>query len=370
VRLGVFIPEGSRPTNGQGTYQQGLLAGLLAQDRHQVVVLIGEHDAAPMIPTPHELVRIPRPRRRLFSVSTFDVFAEGAGTLAARRARLDGLVANAQFAMPRPPGVPRIVVLFEAAFAEPSQWGTYPAMTQRQWIRVTKRNLRHAFSVICLTEHGRSETIRNFGVPAERIGVAPPALVPIPVADHSRYRPPGRYVLVVGWFHPRKDVTLALAAWRRAVERGLDADLVLAGTEGPVDHRHGTMGRRILDTVGHALARRVHFTGLLPRDELGALYRDAAALLMTSRHEGFGIPAIEAFSFGVPVVAVARTSLTEVVSPVGSVVAADPEALAAALVEVCTHNRGHDVRRAYAATFTPARQVEPILAAADRIATR
>jgi glycosyltransferase involved in cell wall biosynthesis len=271
--------------------------------------------------------------------------------------------------MPRPPGVLRLAVLFEAAFADPAPWGMYPALTQRQWIRVTARNLRGAVAVVCLSEHGRDDIVRNFGVAPDRLLLGPPSLRPFPRVDRSRYRPANPYVLVVGWFHPRKDVMLALAAWRSAVERGLDADLVLAGAEGPADHRHGAMGRRILDAVGRDLARRVHFTGLIPRGELGALYRHASALLMTSQQEGFGMPAIEAFSLGVPVVAAARTSLTEVVAPAGSVVAPEPDALGDALVDVCARPPDGDKLRAYAASFTPERQVAPVLAVADRLAT-
>lgn len=367
MRLGVFIPYGSTPTNGQGMYQDGLLEGLLAQQQHQVVVLRSDREAATVVPDPHEVVRIAHPRRRMFSALSVDLFAEGAAMLAARRARLDALVGIGQSAMPRPPGVPRIVVLFEAAFLESSPWGTYPALTLRQYVTTARRNMRSAAAVVCLSEHGCDQIARGFGVPSDRLIIAPPSLRPFPPLDRSRYRPAGNYVLVVGWFHPRKDVTLALRSWRRAVERGLDADLVLAGTEGPPDRRQGTMGRRVLDAVGAALADRVFFTGTIPRDELGALYRDASALLMTSLHEGFGIPAIEAFSMGVPVVAVRRTSLTEVVGPAGVVADAEPDALATALLDVCAQRGDDAARRAYAATFTVERQVAPIFAIADRL---
>jgi glycosyltransferase involved in cell wall biosynthesis len=103
---------------------------------------------------------------------------------------------------------------------------------------------------------------------------------------------------------------------------------------------------------------------------LGALYRHAEALLMTSVHEGFGIPAIEAFSLGIPVVAAARTSLPEVVGPAGTVAAADADALGAALVQVCAGPRDEQSMRAYAASFTPARQAAPLLELADRLASR
>ena len=231
-----------------------------------------------------------------------------------------------------------------------------------------RRNLHNAEAIVTLSEHGREGIARAFNIARERIAIAPPALQAFEPLEHSRWQPPSAYVLAVGWFHPRRDVILTLDAWRRAVDLGLDADLVLAGTEGPPDRRHGSIGRRILESVGRELAARVYFTGSIPRADLGALYRGASALLMTSMHEGFGIPAIEAFSFGVPVVAARRTSLPEVVGPAGYVVASDADSLGKALVDVCVHANDTSTMRAYAATFTRERQVAPFLAIADRLA--
>lgn len=370
MRLGVFVTPGSGLPNGHTTYWDGLLAGLLDQTRHQVVVLASERSDAPAVAGPHEVVRVRHPRQRFAGAVNFDVHAEGFGAVAARRAQLDALIANAQWPMPRPPGVARIAVLYEAAFLEPAPWGTYSAYATRQFLTVPRRNLRGAAAVVCLSEHARAQIVAGFGVAAADVVLAPPALRPFGSLARLGWQPPGPYVLSVGWFHPRKDVVLALRAWRHAVELGLDHDLVLAGTEGPPDRRHGSIRRRILDNVGTELAARVHFTDSIPRAELGALYRDAAALVMTSRQEGFGIPAVEAFSFGVPVVAVARSSLPEVVGPAGVVVAPEVDEVAKALLDVVADPGDRAAMRAYAASFTVERQVAPFLEIADRLATR
>ena len=370
MRVGLFVAHASSLPSGHRTYQETLLRGLVSQDRHQIVVLSSERDPTPDVPAPHELVRVRHPHQTFIAALNFDVHAEAVATLAAHRARLDALIGNVQWGMPRPPGVARIGVLYEAAFLEPSPWGVYPTYGYRQLLTLPRRNLRGAAAVVCLSEHGRDQIASGFGVPYDRIVVAPPALQPFgePVLrDWSR---PERFVLMVGWFHPRKDLPLALAGWRAAVEAGMDADLVLAGTEGPADRVFGTMGRRILDAVGRQLAARVHFTGSIPRPELGELYRRCSAVIMTSMHEGFGIPAVEAFSVGKPVVAVARASLPEVVGPVGTVVSPEPTAIGTALVDVVRRPPDPDVLRRYAARFTVDRQVEPVLETLDRLAAR
>ena len=259
-------------------------------------------------------------------------------------------------------------MLYEAAFLEKTPWGVYSAYSFRQALTVPQRNLEGAYAVVCLSEHGRARTERLFKVPSERLVLAPPSVLGFGAVAPSSPLGARPYVMQVGWFHPRKDVTLGLAAWRDAVESGLDADLVLVGAEGPPDRNYGPLPRRVLDVVGHELFERVHCPGSVPRRVLGSYYAHASALLMTSLHEGFGLPAIEAASFGVPIVAVDRSSMPEVVGPIGPVVAPTPAAISAALIEVCTQAPDRDALRKYAASFSVERQTAPFLDVADAIA--
>ena len=74
--------------------------------------------------------------------------------------------------------------------------------------------------------------------------------------------------------------------------------------------------------------------GYVDRVTLKALYTDASILVMPSFDEGFGIPALEAMTIGVPVVSSNRGALPEVLGQAGLLI--DP-LTAANIAETINH---------------------------------
>jgi len=212
---------------------------------------------------------------------------------------------------------------------------------------------------------------------AEEYGLLPDRLVVTPLGVDDRWRRatppdpgwlaaiglPERYLLFVGNREPRKNLPTLLTAYRElrssrvvGVEPGPTAragagattvaSLVLVGPPG---------WGEALDTAGLP-ADAVRAPGYLAEPDLARVVAGAAALVLPSWYEGFGLPALEALSCGTPVVASDLPAHREVLGDQAELFPpGDPGALAAALAKVLDDPGGEPARaarRTRAAGFT------------------
>jgi glycosyltransferase involved in cell wall biosynthesis len=162
--------------------------------------------------------------------------------------------------------------------------------------------VQRAQRVIVPTEAVAGDVGERLGIDGDRVVVIAeaPAAVMYPrsneeiEAARERYNLPEEYLLWVGGMQhpdPRKRVA-ALAKAPRSLP------LVLAGP--------AQQWARELPNVT--------LTGLVPDDDLAAIYSGARALVFPSDDEGFGLPTVEALACGTPVVACDVPALREVLS--------------------------------------------------------
>ncbi|MGY1604117.1 glycosyltransferase family 4 protein [Geodermatophilus sp. SYSU D00815] len=165
--------------------------------------------------------------------------------------------------------------------------------------------------------------------------VVPLGATPLPVPDDAAARldrlrlTAGGYLLSLATLEPRKGLDVLI----RALARSGAPDLPLALVGAP--------GWGGLDPVAVAGAAglpegRVRVLGRLDDRDLAAVLPNAAALVVPSLAEGFGLPVVEGMAAGVPVVTSEDPALLEVGGP--AAVAAptgDPDGLADALRRVC-----------------------------------
>ena len=133
--------------------------------------------------------------------------------------------------------------------------------------------------------------------------VSPEEVVAIPLAASSHFRPvesaplQRSYFLYTGMVEPRKNLSVALEAWRELRRQGADVSFTIAGRS-----RSGTV---IPPEPGLTLL------GEVPDEDLPALYSNAAAVLYPSLYEGFGLPVLEAMQCAAPVIASCDPALLE-----------------------------------------------------------
>ncbi len=101
--------------------------------------------------------------------------------------------------------------------------------------------------------------------------------------------------------------------------RGIDADLTLIGAA-PVP----AYDRVVRDLIDELVPRHCHATGLVDDREVATRLRHATALVTTSAHEGFYVPAVEAMAMGVPVLACDAGAVAETTGGAALLLPADP----------------------------------------------
>jgi glycosyltransferase involved in cell wall biosynthesis len=187
---------------------------------------------------------------------------------------------------------------------------------RRDYPALAASHVRRADAVIANSEYTGDLIKGRLGVPGERITVCHPGAP----AWRVREEPPAAGpILHVGTIEPRKNVAALLRAYLvLAAEQAETPPLVFAGRlESPVAALASGHERSEL------FRTHVRFLGYVSDDQRLRLYREASMLVIASADEGFGIPALEAMTIGLPVVAAARGSLPEVLGDAGILVDAD-----------------------------------------------
>jgi glycosyltransferase involved in cell wall biosynthesis len=189
-------------------------------------------------------------------------------------------------------------------------WKRYGTRRWFGFLRMQVRVVKQLPAVLTVSHNSKVDINAQMGVPLERLTVVPVGV------DHTVFRPyddvvkkRGRLMVTSSSDVPMKGlVPLLEAIAKLRVERAID--LIVIGRPREKGRVAKALERLGLDDIVTTISG-------VSDEELARLYGEAEVAIVPSLYEGFSLPAIEAMSCGVPVVATTGGALPEVIGVSG-----------------------------------------------------
>lgn len=214
--------------------------------------------------------------------------------------------------------------------------GHLMSRTRRATLRYfVTQSAKQADHIITGSHFSKKQIVEVLGVPQEKITVTYYGAKPSRGEAwgchelESRYGIRKPFILGLSSTSPHKNMANLVRAFALLRERIRGLQLVIAG------HPPRQSGE-LQDTIRRErCAEGVVFTGYVPEPVLSGLYAHAEAFVLPSTYEGFGMPILEAFSHGAPVVCSNAAAIPEVAGDAAAYFEpGDPGAMAEAIAAV------------------------------------
>ncbi|GCD79190.1 glycosyltransferase [Schleiferia thermophila str. Yellowstone] len=230
-----------------------------------------------------------------------------------RRHRCDLFLSTDGFLSLRHKKTPQLAVIHDINFEHHPKF--LPPLVRAYYRHFFPRYARHARRIATVSQWSANDLVKTYGVTSSKIDVvyngASEIFAPISPAEKVSKRQmisDGKpYFIFVGAFNPRKNIEGLFRSFDLFADR-IDRDfrLVIVG-----EKMHWTTSMQ--DSFRQMKHReKVIFAGRRQGRELNDILAASEGLWFVSNFEGFGIPIVEAFRAGVPVITSTVTSLPEV----------------------------------------------------------
>lgn len=184
-----------------------------------------------------------------------------------------------------------------------------------EWMdKLFRSGCERASLVVTATRWVKRDIVNRYGIAAQKVAVIPrrPILPERPSeavvqSVRERYALPDKFALFPAVTWPSKNHIGLLQAVAALRARGVVLHIVCTGRTDYVHWNSVVEERKRLDLEG-----QVRFLGPIPAPDLHALFATASLLVFPSLYEGLGLPILEAFHFGLPVVASNHACIPEV----------------------------------------------------------
>jgi glycosyltransferase involved in cell wall biosynthesis len=163
--------------------------------------------------------------------------------------------------------------------------------------------LQAAVAVVTVSRWSRDRLIELYGLPAERIHVAPPGTDPAPLASATRS---GRRMLCVATVAVHKGHDVLVRALSLVPDRRWSCVCV-----GTTDREPAFVEQLCAEARRGRITERIRIVGALPHRDLRPYYARTDLLVLPSRGETYALVVGEALARGIPVLATAVGGVPE-----------------------------------------------------------
>lgn len=187
-------------------------------------------------------------------------------------------------------------------------------------IKIDTRNACHrADKIIAISKATANDIQRIFGMPEKKIemsycgGISHNYFVnQCEKPDNQSLYFPEKYFLFLSTIEPRKNIRTIIKAFELYMDKtGNRTKLVLAG-------KKGWRCDDVYEAIEHSKWKDlIVMPGYVSDNDKGYLLSHAEAFLYPSLYEGFGIPILEAFAYGLPVITTNYSAMPEVAGDAG-----------------------------------------------------
>ena len=207
--------------------------------------------------------------------------------------------------------VPFIIIVHDLAFKSLKQAFTWKSIL---WKRIaTKISVKKSIHIVTDSDFSRSEILKYYKkIEANKITSVKLSFNDFSkeIIDKEKVRAGissigENFIFTVSTISPRKNIDRLIKSFNLIKDK-VDVNLVISG-------REGWLSEDIYNLVDiYNIKDRVIFTGGINDEELKNLYDRCSIFIYPSIYEGFGLPPLEALSYGKTVIASKVTSIPEV----------------------------------------------------------
>ena len=197
-----------------------------------------------------------------------------------------------------------------------------PTLQQQQYYQRKITSLRNAGLLLSISDYARSEAITTLDIDPDRVVSISTAVeedfAPVVLSGdeaaalHRRFGITRKMLMYApGGFDERKNIDGLIKAYSLLPQAVRSKhQLVVVSKLGDLERNQLILARKRAGLAEDELI----LTGYVNDDDLRRLYSTATLFVFPSKHEGFGLPALEAMACGAPVIASNTTSLPEVIA--------------------------------------------------------